>query len=264
MKTWRNKQTIPLEWSLQAQLWQSEGCPTAYSSSSKLTGVEPPCSPEGSRMSSRQPERSDCGETRSESRVVKHRFLYSVDQQPFWTCRSAQLSLRPGFVSNKDTCVLTHPLLPLPSLHTLSCCSLPVSLDLTPRTRQPLSGWGRAEWASLLAPAWFVFACACRSKLRATSASTMQLVQTWVIIKSSHWHQQEMRSRGAHRDPFLLMKKAFFLHVAYSSLSVAAQTQHRTTIISAWSLEFKPKQKGNTSPAPFFSTSVQSVGSWTV
>lgn len=88
-------------------------------------------------------------------RAQKHcrLFLRSFDWQPFWGLLlwSVLLSL-PGAGLDKDTCVLTHH----PSslfAHTLSCCSLPVSLDLTPHTSQPLSGRGRAEWDCLLASA---------------------------------------------------------------------------------------------------------------
>lgn len=107
-----------------------------------------------------QAERSDSGDSRPKSL-----FFFNYDWQPFWArCygqdSSLSLSLWSGSSFHKDTCVLTHPLLPPSSpLYplTLSCCSLVVSLDLTPHTRQPLSGRGRAGWDGLLAACWLCF-----------------------------------------------------------------------------------------------------------
>lgn len=138
--------------------------PAAHSSSPELIGVRP--ASEGPRMSSHQSTRAEWWQwfTLWESLFFLELWLAAILGS---LLRSVQLSLSlsgPGF--DKDTSVLTQPPLPshhlplssppppTPFAHTLSCCSLPVSLDLTPHTRQPLSGRGRAEWDCLLAPGW--------------------------------------------------------------------------------------------------------------
>lgn len=123
----------------------------------------PSCSPEGSGMSSQmlvlvsnffkwlQLSAAILGVM-----AVIHTETPPALWQPFWSRCCISFSLAPCLTR---TLVSWTPSLrpasqPLqPHFHTLSCCSWP-SLDLTPHTRQPLSGRGRAEWVCLLAPCW--------------------------------------------------------------------------------------------------------------